>query len=409
MTDIIDRDASKTSKGYRLQKLRAVELMLDSLASSETAYAYASIEIEGDVLIAEASQRGLKEYSEENKNYSKSSSFTLSSDEVKKSIVIFLDIYFAKHQSPELNFGFYTTNGIASEKQTKSLSEIGVTLGGDALLESLVNATFSDTQLEKIIKIVLHTYKAEYKNRPGNIREIESWSTARWRSFFSQIRWHFGSEDEIQLISRIDKKIRECKHYTTNHSGKEDLIRAAIIELFDERQSNKTPTARFVHGSDIALKFFHVAAGEIKRTDPVFKLWQELPPPDDKRNIKDKLLGISPSLDPKRIKLYAVDIATGALEQEEFAGDRHLLALKFRILKTCQERLLQLAPLIHAYSPQSNPEQVCDWISDLQIAAQETVADVSRAYAYPLETESFIRSLVLELFDSCYLHFDNDP
>jgi flagellar basal body rod protein FlgB len=69
------RDAGQQQAGFRLQKLRAVELLFDSVEKSETALVYCSIENEEDVNHVDSTGEKTQ-YLEQNKQYDPDSSFT---------------------------------------------------------------------------------------------------------------------------------------------------------------------------------------------------------------------------------------------------------------------------------------------------------------------------------------------
>src|SRR4051812_48230801 len=79
---VIDRSASESAKGPRLQRLRASLFLVQSLANDGNIQAYVSIETEGDVLFTTATAVKTDAYSEEDKNYSDEGNFTFVSASV---------------------------------------------------------------------------------------------------------------------------------------------------------------------------------------------------------------------------------------------------------------------------------------------------------------------------------------
>lgn len=79
---IIDRDASDKTKGFRLQKIRAIKHMLDEIENPQNVMFYASIEVQEDVSIVKISNRETSTYLEEDKNYDEDTNFTLFSSAI---------------------------------------------------------------------------------------------------------------------------------------------------------------------------------------------------------------------------------------------------------------------------------------------------------------------------------------
>lgn len=64
----INREASDKTKGFRLQKLRAIKLMLDAVEKQETALFYTAIENVEDISHTDLSEDDIRQYYEEDKN-----------------------------------------------------------------------------------------------------------------------------------------------------------------------------------------------------------------------------------------------------------------------------------------------------------------------------------------------------
>ena len=107
MSQTIDRDAGDKSKGPRLQKFRALELLFEALGVRKVTQAYIATECESDVSIHTASACASSSYLEENKNYADTTAFTFASGQVLNTIVSFVDSWIAWGCDPEIRFGFY--------------------------------------------------------------------------------------------------------------------------------------------------------------------------------------------------------------------------------------------------------------------------------------------------------------
>ena len=87
--ETINREASEKTKGFRLQKLRAVQFMLEEVNLKSKSIFYTAIENIEDVSHTVLEDEGVKNYFEEDKNYQKTSKFTISSHAVKNSSISF--------------------------------------------------------------------------------------------------------------------------------------------------------------------------------------------------------------------------------------------------------------------------------------------------------------------------------
>ncbi|HEX8703146.1 MAG TPA: hypothetical protein VF815_30195, partial [Myxococcaceae bacterium] len=99
--------------------------------------AYSAVEVSGDVFLSKSGKTSTDNYTEEDKNYS-DTNFTLLSQEVINSLVIFIDIWIQWRYSDKLSFGFYTTANIGKEQRNSAKAQaLGITLPAKPLLEHL--------------------------------------------------------------------------------------------------------------------------------------------------------------------------------------------------------------------------------------------------------------------------------
>jgi hypothetical protein len=400
----IERDVGVQSKGPRLQRLRACELILEGFAH-DIEQAYSAVEVSGDVFLSKSGKTSTDNYTEEDKNYS-DTNFTLLSQEVINSLVIFIDIWIQWRYSDKLSFGFYTTANIGKEQRNSAKAQaLGITLPAKPLLEHLSTQDFSDPNVLPATKtFILDEYEAQYKSKKhkGNLVELQGWDDQTWKSFLGLIRWRFGQEDHVAVEQRVLKAIKQCPEYDQRHVGKEHIILALLMELFDKKQGLPDPAQRFVHKSDVTLVFRDVAVGDAKLPDPTWEMWSKLPSPTDQRHIKDKLLAACPTVKEATVARLARKVAASQYEQKAFEHDKGLLALKYHVYETCIELLDQHL----TEADELSEEEVRQRISRLTQAAVTRLQSKSADYKYPFSNSPSIEDLVLELFDSCFLAFN---
>src|SRR5690606_33006150 len=89
---VINRDASDKTTGFRLQKLRAIQIMLERLLDEPENLFWCCIEKEADVAIASNNQSGeLEKELEEDKNYGLGNQLTFNSSAILNTLVINID------------------------------------------------------------------------------------------------------------------------------------------------------------------------------------------------------------------------------------------------------------------------------------------------------------------------------
>ena len=405
MATLINREASEKTKGFRLQKLRVIELMLDAVAKYHKPLIYASIEYIEDLYLNDRAD-GI-EYLEEDKNYDPETSFTFNSSEVSNTLVSYIDIWFRWENSDNLALGFYSTNCYAKEKATKKTKEIGITLPDKAIIEALVNKEYDHPNLlSSVKKFIIAEYTEQYKDplHPGHIDLIEKMDDDRWKKFLDCIDWKFGQSNELDKKLEVLGKIKSCKFYNSNLIGKEEIILSLLMEAFDERQNLKDLTEKFVHCADVELAFIKSSSySKNLENDPVWELWSSIAP-SDSRNIKDKIQAVCKDFDNRNIQHLSLKVSRSLLEQQKLTSDKSVLSIKYRIFEHCQAILLQFIKDIKDGS--LNENEVNEIIRQLNDEARSCVQSLSAEYRYTYINDKLIDGLILELFDSCFLAFD---
>jgi len=403
-TSTIKRDAAAQSKGPRLQKLRAAELLLDSLDKYELVNVCCATELDDDVTLTTASTTETQKLNEQNKQFDDAVTFTFASDAVLNSMVNFADCWIEQRLSTKVVFAFYAPNNIGQEHQSERTKKLGIVLPSEPILKYLVDSKLDEPNVLPSVKsFVLHEYKKQYKKHKklGNIAIIEKWSDADWKAFLSQIRWKLGAEDAKALKETLLKKIAKAPCYSASLVGREAIILSCILEKFDEKQLAHDFPQRFVHLSEIRLIFRDVEAGSPRNPDPTWSEFERIEC-SDKRNLKDKVTGVCNGVRPETITRLQRRASASLAEQQQTGHSKPLLSLKYQIYDECEEKLSKLRQTSTSLTEQQL-EQV---LSELYESAKQRIKSRSADYSYPFTNEQAIRDMVLELFDSCYLSFD---
>lgn len=126
---------------------------------------------------------------------------------------------------------------------------------------------------------------------------------------------------------------------------------------------------------------------------------------NDLRNLPDKLAAVCPEISDQRIGLYCRELASGKNEMIKFSDDE-VSSMKYRVFEVCQNELLDFV-------------ESCDkselTIKDLKYLmdkyeehSEQVIMDRSQDYRYPLHNRNFLRKIVLDLINDCFLSFDKE-
>jgi hypothetical protein len=409
MPEIISREANDKAKGPRLQRLRAIILMLETLERTPDAYFYSAVEDLEDVSLHHADDAASSEYYEENKNYDPRSSFTCNSQQVKNTLVSFVDIFITKwRMSKNLTFGFYSTASIGKESLTNALKANSITLPDKPILELLRAKNFEYENLIQAVRAILESeYVAQYSGpkNPGNIEILRQWSDLELTQFLGCIEWFFGQSDEMELKDKALRAINSSRLFNYQLDGKEEVILSLGLELLDSKQSLREYSDRFVHKSEIELVFLKAAAFLPEGlADPAWKMWGEVENPTDFRSLSEKILAVCPSYSQVKLGQYARKV--GLSRHEATIAERSFAALRYRILSACECQISDFQPGSPGHILVM-PSMIDAALDALVRCCREVIGDLKSDYHYRLSNNEAIEATVLELFDSCFLSFDH--
>ena len=411
MTQLIERDASGKTKGFRLQKLRAAILLLKASGTgSPVTFYYAAIEAEEDVTIIKTTDRKTEQVIEEDKNFDPESNFTIFSHAVSNTLVSFFDIYIGKWQKSYTTlfaFSFYTTAGIGKEKKTQLSNGIKISLPDKPILEILkAQEDISDETANLIKNILIAEYEEQYQKITGNghLQLLKSLPLEDLKIFLKKINWLFGQEDEKKLHETAEDLIKDSKYYQASMNGKESLILAKIVDKIDEKQHNEDFAERFINSAEVQL-IFKLAESEIQDSilDPTWKdLTTEAENISDKRNLEEKILDVCSTY--PRTKIASLARKAYSSKTEEDASNKSFLSLKYRAFLACDEYFFDNAKL----NKKAEPNDVDKTIKSLQLAAALSIEELKKDYTYSISNKEAINAVVLNLIDSCFICFDEE-
>ncbi|XBO86818.1 hypothetical protein AAGG52_05815 [Bacillus licheniformis] len=160
----INRDAGDKSKGFRLQRLRAIQLLLEQMEHrDENVSVFASTEYLDDVYIKTVTHEGSTTHLEGDKNYDISKKFSFMSEEVTNSLIIFLDNWLNCDMSESLFYCFYTNVNYTKEKNSQTTKSLDIKLPELPVLKLLIEKRIDD----KVVDCIKKDYCTSTKN---NIR-----------------------------------------------------------------------------------------------------------------------------------------------------------------------------------------------------------------------------------------------
>ncbi|QWG56017.1 hypothetical protein EXW50_11530 [Bacillus mycoides] len=404
MAKTINRDAGDKTKGFRLQRLRAISLLFDQMEKNDDRISvFASTEYLDDVYIKKVSPDGMITYTEGDKNYDNSKKFSFMSREVTNSLIIFLDNWLNCDMSDTLYYCFYTNIQYTYEKDnTPTIKKLGIELPEKPILDHLIAYEFNKEVIECIKKRLLYEYEEQYKNKEENgyLGVIKEFGYAKWVSFFSRISWQFGQYDEKELeVALIDKL--EKRSFLTNIDvlGNEDLIINLLENKFGANEKFNDAMSKHVTSAHVENILLRIAKDIVKKdSDPVYSVWENLEPPTDNRGLKDKIFDVDKDYKKRKIGLKARDIAS-IKEEFQQLSDQEQGSYRYRIFEACQKRLNELLD-------KELPVDVDGWLEELFEVSKKHLEDKSKDYSYVIQSDDAIQKVILELIDSCFLSFD---
>lgn len=419
----INREVGVQGKGFRLQRLRAIKLLIEKVKTEREAMIYVATEYLDDVYMKVVENTQVEETAESDKSYASRDSFTLATEEVRNSIVSFLDCWIENNFPEKFYFCFYTNISIGKEVNRGIVRELGISLPPEPLITYLMKKQYKVTLQEdnesenkkfdilSIVKlIIIEEYKRQYatKEPMGYLNVIEKFTDKQFLSFLETIDWKFEQEDEEELLESLKVSINYFSKPHLKIDGKEHLIISAMLDEFEKRQNVKDVFSRFVTHDIFMRILYEVSNDQYRPPDPVAKMWDTLGEPEDNRIIREKILDVCPNFNLKKVSKYERKIATVKMELEQLGSKDKLAykAYKYRVFTASEDRLDELKEVNSDTGLTS--KKIEDWLLEMFNYSHEALKDKAQDYVIPFKSQDTLFNTVLELFDSCYLQFEED-
>lgn len=405
ISETINREAADTSKGFRLQKIRAIKLMLDSIKKDFDAVFFTAVENVEDVSHQSVENGVETTYYEEDKNYDTSGNFTIFSPPVINTLVSFFDIYLGQFKtSKNVYIGFYTTRGIGKERKNKLNDGTEIVLPEASILSLLSSGEQINVTTARLVKAILvEEYIKQYadKSYDGHIRTLQTMPEKEFVTFLTRIRWHFGEENEEDLKHTVLKNIEESPLHCSAHIGKESMIFSLLMEKLDEKQNKEILLDKLVHSSDVKLIFAEAKSEVVELSmDPTWKHFSELEAEiTDKRNLKEKIRDVISDYPKKRIRHLAKKACRSKTEQS--SSNKTFLSLKYRVHEACSDYFFE-----EEYRPPESGDELSQIIKELLSESVENIDELKKDYTYSISNRKVIEGIIWDLFDSCFFAFD---
>lgn len=209
--ETINREAGDSGKGFRLQLIRAIKLMLQTIRQDQSTVFFTAVENLEDVFHQTIVDGDVSNYFEEDKNYDLNGNFTIFSPPVINTLVSFYDIYVDQFRtSNSVYLGFYTTRDVGKERKSKLNSGKEIILPEKPILEILQSLDeVSDETINLVKEILVEEYASQYKEKSklGNLETLQGLTADRFKEFLRKISWYFGQEDEDALKQTVLQNI----------------------------------------------------------------------------------------------------------------------------------------------------------------------------------------------------------
>lgn len=404
-TEIIDREAGDSGKGFRLQLIRAIKLMLKTIKQNTNTVFFTAVENLEDVSHQVVVDGEFNNYFEEDKNYDLNGNFTIFSPPVINTLVSFFDIFVDQFRSSDnVLLGFYTTRNIGKERKARLENGVDISLPKEPILEILQSIDSASEDTISLVKdILVEEYASQYRNKgkSGNLETLQGMSVDEFKEFLRKITWYFGQENENDLKQTVLKEIEDSPLHNNAHIGKENIIFCLLMDKLGERQNSKNLVNKMVHSSDVKL-VFKEAESQLKdeSIDPTWRYLSDLEKGvTDKRNLKEKVLSVIEDIPDRRITTLARK-ATGS-KYEERDTDKSFLSLKYRVFEACDDYFSS-----GGYKIPTNGSDLDEIIKTLVSKAMKDISTLKADYKYTISNDKTIEGIIWNLFDGCFLAFD---
>lgn len=411
MDNLINRDASDKYKGFRYQKLRLAKKMLELIKANPRTNIIAIPEFRDDgYLVGKSGQQIF----EQNKEYS--NNFTFNSEEVRKSMVNFIDNFFDLHNDPYLHFVFYTNVEYAKERQSGLLDKLELKPLDKPVIKFLIEHNFNDSVIDFVSKVLMQTYRDEYNihhNKPETYKcfyeKVIEMSREDWVQFLKQVTFQFGKGDLDHLVLELNSEIKLCSYYSIDHVNKEEQIKSCILEKIDGRMAESHITQKMLNFETIRNVFYEIGSKDNNLMfDELHIYWSEVTEELDTekkfRNLSDKVKAVCENFKGTTMKRYNREATTVRDEIKKY-DKRQIYALRFRVYES-MERYFDNDGFIFKNS--YIYEELTLQVKKLKENVVNDIDVLKKDFDYGVKNNITIEKMVLLLIDECFYSFDGE-
>jgi len=407
---LIDRDASDKYKGFRFQKLRLAKKMLELLKANPKTNIIGVPEYRDDSYFVELDGNQILE---QDKEYG--SNFTFNGTAVRVSIVNFLDNYLDLDKDPNVHFVFHTNVDYGKERKSGLLETLNLTPLEKPILEYLVNHDFRDEVIEFVSKVIIQTYKDEYRitekkstHNNGFYKDILKLTSNDWKIFLKQVTFQFGQGDLDKVSLELLEEIKMSNRYKLEHVNKEEQIRSHLLEKIDERMSEIHLTQKIISSDTVKNVFLEIGARESNlQIDELYKYWiqvhEELGELQRSRNLREKIFSVCGEFDEKTMTRYNREATTVRDEMKRY-DSRQINALRFRVYES-MERYFDDGFI---YKESFTYEELNHSIKELKARVIRDIDVLRQDYDYGIKNNLTVEKITLLLIDECFYSFNKE-
>jgi len=247
------REAGDKTKGFTLQKQRALALFFDEVKSNPSTHVHVAIEHQGDVFL----QSEKKGYVEEQKNYKGVSTFSFNSHQILNTLVYFLEIWLNKEKSNNLKFGFYSTNRIAKENTTSRTKKLDISLPSESIITLLLNKKYAEKSLiDSVKKYLVDEYNIQYSKDVSSQLDNQSLT-----NFFDSISWFFEQDNEKNYEFDVIQKITESEFAVNlTEAYQANFVYAALMLALEKKQDEADVILKFLNKEIVENIFLKISS-----------------------------------------------------------------------------------------------------------------------------------------------------
>lgn len=403
----INRDASEQYKGYRYQKIRVAIKLLQLIKSNFRNNIIAIPEYRDDGYFIDEKGNQLLE---QDKLYDKG--FSFNSPEIQKTMVNFLDNYIELKRDPFINFIFCTNTNYIKEKQIEKLNSIGINVLEKPIIEYLIKRDFNSDVVNFVSKYLIYIYRETYdieeekpETHTKNYMIIKTMLIEDWIEFLERVFFKFGESDPEKLSEELDREIKECQFFTAEHFGKENLIKRALLDVIDERMTQKHVTQKIINVDSIKIIYKEAESENHNLSiDEVYRYWDEVESElvgIQLRNLQQKIHAVCPKFKEKTIIRYTRDAITVKDEIKKL-DQRQIKALRYRVY----ESMGKFFDEEYKYEENFTFESLNKIIKRLKEYVVEDLNELKKDYYYGIQNKITVEKMTMLLIEECFYSFD---